>query len=111
MSLPVSEDPGIFVMHEGRYYRYHLSTTKGDDDTYDNVSGMIHFINRIQHPLALLNSEEAIKGFLDESQEIKETTGFLRKENPQLGIHYDKLKYKTRVLVFMLDKDEYATEM
>ena len=35
----------------------------------------------------------------------------MRKENPTLGNHYDKLKYKTRVLVFMLDKEEYATEM
>ena len=28
-----------------------------------------------------------------------------------MGIHYDKLLHKTRVLVFMLDKDEYSTEM
>ena len=48
---------------------------------------------------------------MDQSKEVQETTGFLRKENPTLGIHYDKHKHKTRVLVFMLDKDEYAAEM
>ena len=42
---------------------------------------------------------------------MDETTGFFKKENPSLGDHYGKLKHKTRVLVFMFDKEEYQTEM
>ena len=45
--LPTDVAPVIFVMHEGRYYRYQLDTTKGEDDTYEDVSGLLHFINRL----------------------------------------------------------------
>lgn len=58
-----------------------------------------------------LDSEEAIEQFLDVSIDVVETTGFLKKELPSLGDHYMRLKHKTRVLVFMFDKEEYETEM
>lgn len=98
-------------MHEGKYYRYNLDSTKSAPSTYDDISGIIHLINRLQHPLLPLDSEAAIEQFLDTSIDVVETTGFLKRENPSLGNHYAKLKYKTRVLVFMFDKDEYVTEM
>lgn len=47
---------------------------------------------------------------MDVDRDVEETTGFLKRENPSLGDHYAKLKYKTRVLVFMFDKEEYETE-
>ena len=63
-----------------------------------------------------LDSAEAIDRFLDTSQDVKETTGFLNKsKNSQkvaaLGDFYDKLKYKTRVLVFTIDKSEFEEEI
>lgn len=58
-----------------------------------------------------LDTEEDIQRFLDESSEFEETTGFLKKEPVMLGEQYTSLKHKTRVLVFMFDKEEYDTEM
>ena len=43
--------------------------------------------------------------------EFEETGGFLKKEPVRLNEQYTSLKHKTRVLVFMFDKEEYATEM
>ena len=40
-----------------------------------------------------------------------ETTGFFKKESLALGKHYMDQMHKTRVLVFMFDKEEYDTEM
>ena len=75
-------------------------------------------INRLQHPLLNLKSEEAIDQFLDTSQDVDETTGFLnQKKNADykhltvLGDHYMKLKYKTRVLVFTYEKDDFEFEL
>lgn len=48
---------------------------------------------------------------MDESEEFEETTGFFKKENQVLGTHYSNQMHKTRVLVFMFDKEEYETEM
>ena len=41
--IPIEEVPAIFVMHEGRYYRY----TVGEDRTYDDSNGLVHFMNRL----------------------------------------------------------------
>mmetsp|Transcript_20742 Transcript_20742/g.28000 ORF Transcript_20742/g.28000 Transcript_20742/m.28000 type:complete len:154 (+) Transcript_20742:341-802(+) len=98
-------------MHDGKYYRYRIDSTKGENDTYEDISGLVHFINRLQHPLVVLNTEESIARFLDESKEVEETTGFLKKGPIALGSHHTKLKFKTRVLVFMFDKSEYEAEM
>ena len=73
-------------------------------------------INRLQHPLLPLDSEEAIDRFLDTTQDVKETTGFLNKSKAHkqvaaLGDFYHKLKYKTRVLVFTIDKSEFEEEI
>ena len=73
-------------------------------------------MNRLQHPLLPLNSEEAIDQFLDTSIDVVETTGFLdkNKDNKQvagLGDHYMKLKYKTRVLVFTYEKEDFEAEI
>ena len=110
--LPMDDAPVIFVMHEGRYFRYGLDATKNTaEGTYDDISGILHFINRLQHPALVLNSEQAIETFLDQNEEARETTGFFKKELPVLGDFYGQLKHKTRVLVFMFDKEEYASEM
>ena len=58
-----------------------------------------------------LDTDEAVERFLDESVEADEKTGFFKRELPVLGNHYSKLRHKTRVLVFMFDKEEYQTEM
>lgn len=73
-------------------------------------------MNRLQHPLLPLNSEEAIEQFLDTSIDVVETTGFLNqnKDNKQvaeLGDFYMKLKYKTRVLVFTYEKEDFEEEI
>ena len=57
-----------------------------------------------------LDSEQAIEKFLDTSIHVKESTGFFKKIKPDLGVHYNKLKFKSRVLVFMSDKEDYETE-
>ncbi len=108
--LPTEDVPAIFVMHEGRYYRF-TSSRVDDDKSYNEISNLVHFINRLQHPLLPLDSEAAVEKFLDTSQHVDETTGFLKKEGQDLGEIYDVLKLKTRVLVFMFDKDEYQNEM
>ena len=81
--LYIEAVPKIFIMHEGDYYPYQLFTAKGEGDTYDSIAGVLHMINRLQHPLLPLKSEEAIDQFLDTSQDVVETTGFLNqnKEN------------------------------
>ncbi len=108
--IPTEEVPAIFVMHEGRYYRF-TSSKIDDDQSYTDISNLVHFINRLQHPLLPLESESAVEKFLDTSLQVDETTGFLKKESQDLGEIYNALKLKTRVLVFMFDKDEYQNEM
>lgn len=98
-------------MSEGRYYRYHLETTPSGPEEYKDLSGLLHFINKLQNPVLPLDTEAAIERFLDEQSEVDEATGFFKKETAPLGDHYTKLKHKTRVLVFMFDKEEYETEM
>ena len=36
-----------------------------EDGTYESIAGIVHFINRLQHPYLKLESEEAIEAFLD----------------------------------------------
>ena len=67
--MPIDDVPAIFVMHDGGYFRYSMSSNHDLDD----ISGILHFINRLQHPLVSLDSEEAIQSFLDESVEFEET--------------------------------------
>lgn len=99
-------------MHEGQYYRYILKESESQvDGSYDDVTGLLHFINRLLHPLLDLDSEAAIEQFLDNQREVVESTSFFKKSSPALGDSYGRLKYKTRVLVFILDRDEYETEL
>ena len=109
--LPVDELPALFIMHDGKYYRYRIDTTISDEGYYEDISGMIHFLNRLQHPLVPLATEDAVESFLDEGTEWVEKTGFMKKDPVQLGKFYNVMKHKTRVLVFMFDKDEYQAEM
>jgi len=53
-------------MHEGRYFRYNIETTMSGPNSYEDLSGLLHFINRLQHPLLPLDTEAAIERFLDE---------------------------------------------
>jgi hypothetical protein len=34
-------------MSEGRYYRYHLETTPSGPEEYKDLSGLLHFINKL----------------------------------------------------------------
>ena len=63
--LPIDVSPAIFVMHEGRYFRYKFNDVREEDGTYESIAGIVHFINRLQHPYLKLESEEAIEAFLD----------------------------------------------
>ena len=83
--LPVDELPALFVMHEGKYYRYRIDTTISDEGYFEDISGMIHFLNRLQHPLVPLGTEDAVEGFLNDSVEWVEKTGFMKKDPVQLG--------------------------
>lgn len=109
--VPIDDAPAIFVMHEGRYFRYQLDTAK-QGGHYDDISGILHFINRLQHPLLQLDSEEAIEAFLNEVQEPAETTGFFKKSGaPYLGETYSALQLKTRVIAFIFDTEEFESEL
>ena len=83
--FPTNDVPAIMVMFDGTYYRYQLDSTIDDDDSYDQISGILHFINRLQQPLVLLDTEEAIERFLDDEKETAEIGGFFRKESSFLG--------------------------
>ena len=41
--------PAILVMHEGTYYKYPPDAVVDED--HNDVSCLLHFINRLQHPL------------------------------------------------------------
>ena len=45
--FPTNDVPAIMVMFDGTYYRYQLDSTIDDDDSYDQISGILHFINRL----------------------------------------------------------------
>ena len=110
--LPTKEIPNIFVMNAGMYYRYPLDQVVAADMTYENTAGLLHFINRLQYPLLTLESESAIERFLDIVWDVDEKQSpFFKKGVQLLGIHENRLKYKTRVLVFIYDKEEYSSEL
>ena len=66
-------------MHDGRYFKYNLDSSVLHD--FEDVSPLLNFIQRLQHPLVTLDSEEDIESFLDVDTEYRERFGFLKK-NP-----------------------------
>ena len=99
-------------MNAGMYYRYPLEMTVAADQTYENTAGLLHFMNRLQYPLLPLETESAIEHFLDIMWDVDEKQSpFFKRGAPVLGMHEKRLKYKTRVLVFIFDKEEYSSEL
>ena len=104
-----SDLPAILVMHEGTYYRYNADSVLTKD--VDDVSTLLNFINRLQHPLVTLETAKEVETFLDSNKEYVESTGFFRNKQVPLGANYDDLRLKTRVIAFIFDKDEYEQEL
>ena len=71
----------------------------------------MHFINRLQHPTVSLDSSEDIERFLDNDVEYIESTGFFRNKNVPLGVNFDDLILKTRVIAFIFDTEDSETEL
>lgn len=96
-------------MHDGRYFKYGLDSqiTEG----FDDVAPLVNFIHRLQHPLATLDSEEAVEKFMDNESEFPEEFGFIKKNPLPLGVNYSDMQLKTRVLVLMFDKEQFEGEM
>jgi len=96
-------------MHDGLFYRYQFDAVLSKD--HNDVSALINFINRLQHPIVTLDTQEDVERFLDSDNEFVESAGFLRNKNAPLGANYDGLKLKTRVIAFIFDKDEHEQEL
>ena len=101
--------PAILVMHEGNYYKYPPDAVIDEDHT--DASCLLHFINRLQHPLQPLKTAKEVETFLASENELVESTGFFRNNSPSLGKNYDDLRFKTRVIAFIFDKDESEEEI
>ena len=77
---------------------------------------VLHQINRILNPLVVLNSEESVERFLNTSdlfwEEDYETAFFkpYKSDVPLMQKHYSQQKFKTRVICFLYDKQEYREE-
>lgn len=84
-----------------------------DKDTdFEDITPLLHFIDRLEQPLLPLNSEEEIQAFLASENEVDiSKSGFLKKNPVFLNQHYQNILLKTRVLIFMFDKTEYEKEM
>ena len=74
-------------------------------------------MNKVLNPLVRLKSEEEIKSFLNVSMEHSETSRFVAKkgdvmpEELRYGSEYNHLYFKTRVIVFVYDEEEYEQEL
>ena len=104
-----SDLPAILVMHDGKYYRYSADSVLSKD--IDDVSALLHFINRLQHPVVTLETAKEVETFLESNIEYEESVGFFRNKKVPLGANYDDLLLKTRVIAFIFDKDEYEQEL
>lgn len=76
---------------------------------------LLHQLNRIISPLVNLKTEEDIEAFLDQNtfwQGDYETPFFRKNQDivPRIDDHYNGLRYKTRVICFLYDKQEYREE-
>ena len=59
----------------------------------------------------LLKSTQEVDAFLSSEREYEEKTGFFRNNSPSLGKNYDDLRFKTRVIAFIFDKEESEEEI
>lgn len=72
----------------------------------------LNFINKVLFPLVQLSSEKDVDAFFNVNKEWEENTPFF-KNTPAvlLGDEYLKSNVKTRVVVFMYDKEDFADEL
>lgn len=69
------------------------------------------------HPLVPLSTEDQVERFFDTRDEVYPgdyKTLYFKNSNapvPKIDTFYSSLKYKTRVICFFFDKDEYKTEI
>lgn len=91
-----------------RFYPY--------DGAGDKIEVFLHQLNRILYPLVELKSEEEVEEFFESIEDVwrgdYETNYFKKHKDvlPPLTEIYQKLRYKTRVVCFLYDKEEYKTE-
>ena len=105
----MNEIPSIYVYYDGTYYPYLNSL--------DSPTSLLHFINRLLHPLVYLKSKASIESFLSTPSEHSELTKFMLptgtslRPSLSLGHLYQSQKYKTRVIVCIYNKGDYEEEL
>ncbi|CDW89510.1 UNKNOWN [Stylonychia lemnae] len=99
--------PKVIIIKDQRFY--------GFDQPLDRMDLLLHQINRILNPLITLKTEEEIELFLDHEKfwDADYQTKFFKNNQdvvPRMENHYSQLRYKTRVICFIYDKQEYREE-
>lgn len=101
--------PAIYVYYEGVYYNF--------DSKDPTPETLLHFINRLLHPLVPLRTQEQIELFLDQNTEHPEKTRFFMptgielEDRLLLGETYQNFTFKTRVIIFIFNKGDYDEEL
>lgn len=101
--------PSIFVYYEGKYFMY--------DNDMDKPLMLLHFINRLLHPVVTLRFKEDIELFLNVNNEHMEhtkfflPTGTVLSSDLHLGDIYSSKKFKTRVIACVYNKGDYEEEL
>ena len=74
---------------------------------------MLHFLNRLIHPLVDLSGEKSLEQFFKVDEEHVESTKFLGDSATSLllGDDYKSKTFKTRVVVFAYDRSDYDEEI
>jgi hypothetical protein len=78
-----------------------------------SINELIHFINKIVHPVMPIKTEAQMLRFLDLSKEPVEDTRFFSfgKTIRPLGDAYTRYTTKQRVIAFIFDKKDYDEEL
>lgn len=107
MELYAGNVPTLFFYHEGDIWRYDEKNIGKDA-----VDDFLNWINKIIFPLVLLQTEEEADKFFDLSAEWPENTPFF-KNSPfrPYGKEHDESNAKTRVVIFMYDKEDFKDEL
>jgi hypothetical protein len=103
-SLYTGNVPTLYLYNDGDYWRY--------DAKISDVDRFLNWMNKILFPLVQLTSEEQVDLFFDHRKEWMENTPFFSKSPfKPYGPSYDQSNAKTRVVVFMYDKEDFSDEV
>ena len=103
--LATNRSPTILIYYEGHYYPY--------DHTLAEPKYILSYINRLLHPLVNLKTAQDVENFLDLNKEYPENTKFMNNQwdHFQLGKDYKSEIYKTRVIAFIFNSDDFDEEI